>query len=317
MKRTAQGIGMIVGVLAFVGFALPAPVHAATISVQTVQAIPPGGSGCGILAVQNVVPYIYDNALHSYDIVIADPSYVAVIGTVGDTGIPFNQMTRSPVGDGTLRIHVDIQATPIYGSLPIALTLLSAQTGRPVCLTVISFSVLGSAIPPHAPVPADTDAVLPDAAPTIAIGTATSSSGTTTVVSSVIGGGTLLERLGRTCAGNGALNIWFLLITLYLLGVAIVALAEPSYAKRDVRLPAALILVPLAVLLLGFWYFAAVCRAANWVPAVLSLIAGDSHHSASRRKACCADTNGRADGYRKAVGYADSDTASDDFASKT
>ena len=271
MNRTGQGVGVVVGVLALAGFALPTPVHAAHINVQTVQAIPAGGSGCSVLPVQNVVPYIYDNELNSYDIVIADPSYVAVLGTEGDVGTPFNYITRRVNPDGTVLIHVDTPSIAIYGSLPINLTLLSAQTGRPVCLSVISFSVLGNAVPPrHVPTPAGTNTSVPKPAATTTSVSSTSS--TTTVVAGSVVGGLFQERLARICAGNGALDIWFLIITLYLLGVAVVALAEPPYAKRDPWLPAALILVPL-VILLGAWYLVAVCRAAIWIPLVLSVIA--------------------------------------------
>jgi hypothetical protein len=206
--------------------------------------------------------------LNSYDIVIADTSYVAVIGTAGETGTPFNYISSHNNGDGTQRIHVDMPATPIYGSLPVALTLLSAQTGKPVCLSVVSFSVLGAATPPSIPTPPAKDATIP-VQPTYATST---TPGTTTVVAPIVTASVFQERLGRLCSGNGALDIWLLLITLYLLGVAVVALAEPSFSERNPALPASLILVPL-VILIGFWYLTIACRAANWIPAILGVIA--------------------------------------------
>jgi hypothetical protein len=268
MNRTGY-FALAIG-LAFIGLSAPSFASAASISVQTATIIPVSGASCAPLAVQSVTPYIFDSELHSFDVTIADPQYVSILATVGDTGIPFNQMTRTMSADGLLRIHVDIQATPIYGSLPITLTLISAQTGQPVCVSTVAFSVLG-------------DAAAPASRPTTSTTSGTSSTptvvatSTTEVPVAVVAGSVtgipLAERMQRICTGNGSLELWFLLITLYLVGTAVVALSDPSLTKRSMALPGALIGIPF-VLLAAFWYFTPICRGAWWVPAILLLIAG-------------------------------------------
>src|SRR3990167_10491361 len=89
-------------------FVLPAITSAATdVSSITTKLLPPGGASCQQLAVSSVTPYVYDGALHSFDVVIPDGSYVAIAGSAGNTVIPFRLMTRSTRPDGQLRIHTD------------------------------------------------------------------------------------------------------------------------------------------------------------------------------------------------------------------
>lgn len=68
------------------------------------------------------------------------------------------------------------------------------------------------------------------------------------------------------------MQLWFLLLAIYVVIAAFTALAKPPLSQRSVALPLTLILVPL-VLLLGLWYFAPGCRAAGWVPAASVIIA--------------------------------------------
>lgn len=272
MKRTGY-FTLAIG-LAVVGLWAPSFASAATISVQTAAIVPVSGAACAPLSVQSVTPYIFNNELNSFDVTIADPQYVSILATVGDTGVPFNFMTRWMNPDGLLRIHVDIQATPIYGSLPITLTLISAQTGQPVCVSTVAFSVLGDAgAPTYRPTTSTTGGTTSGTTnPPAAVATSTTEVPVAVVAGSVTGI-PFAQRLQRICTGNGSLELWFLLITLYLVGTALVALADPSLTKRSMALPGALIGVPL-VLLAAFWYFTPVCRGAAWVPVALLLIAG-------------------------------------------
>jgi hypothetical protein len=74
------------------------------------------------------------------------------------------------------------------------------------------------------------------------------------------------------CTGNNSLQLWFLLLAIYVVIAALTALARPPLAQKAFWVPLVLILVPL-VLLLGLWYFVPLCRTAGWVPAVSVIIA--------------------------------------------
>jgi hypothetical protein len=83
---------------------------------------------------------------------------------------------------------------------------------------------------------------------------------------------TIGSRIQGLCEGNNALQLWFLILAIYVVIAALTALAKPPLAEKSPIIPLALILTPL-VLILGFWYFAPACRAAGWVPAVSVIIA--------------------------------------------
>ena len=231
------------------------------------------------MRVLSVTPYTANGELQSFDVVIADRQYVSLLATTGDTGVPFNYMSRWNNTDGSLKIHVDVPSTPIYGSLPVSVTFLSAQSGQPVCLSVVSFDVQGNATTP-APRPSyisGSSGPAPSTETSSTGGNATSGAATTTSASGTIPAAsvtalTLGERLDRVCTGNGSLELWFLLITLYLAATAAVALTQPPLVNRSEYLPGVLIGVPFA-LLAAFWYLAPMCRGAGWVPLVLLLIA--------------------------------------------
>ena len=153
MKRIGSSIyQLLLFVLALTSFVVlltTFPVKASaleTISTQTMQVLPVGGNACAPVSATNFTSYIYDGALHSFEFTLPDPSYVALIGSAGNTPISFQTMTRrTDTITGSLRVHVDIPTTPILGMLPIRVTLLSARTGSPVCLMVVSISVTGPA----------------------------------------------------------------------------------------------------------------------------------------------------------------------------
>jgi len=259
----------------------------ASVSVNTQQLLPLGGNTCAALSVTSFTPYIYDGALHSFEFTITDPSYVAIFGTVGDTSLSFEKLTRRVLPSGAIQIHADIDTTPIKGTLLIHVTLLSAPTAQPVCVGVVSTGV-GSG-PVQSTPPAPSTPVVPIVKPTTTQQTQqTSPSTTTSPLSSATSSGTstatsvtpvlntMQDALNTLCVSEAsAYRLWLILLVLFVLIVGAALWAEfpmsVSWARTPERI-ATLILV-LLLLLLGFWYFSATCRAALWMPLVAFLIA--------------------------------------------
>src|SRR3989344_6888889 len=124
------GVGIVAASTVF-----PRYTFAAEVSVQTAQLLPPGTNTCTPLAASGFTPYVYDNALHAFEFTLQDSSYVAVIGTVGNTNIPLNQMRRQVDATGALRIHVDVARNPIPRALPRTGTfVLAERAAPPVCV---------------------------------------------------------------------------------------------------------------------------------------------------------------------------------------
>lgn len=278
MKRSTQR-AFAIGIISLVALGMPAAASAQALS-KTVQVLPPGGTGCPQIPVTAIVAHTNEGALHSFDVTVQDPAYVAVLAQVGTQAVPFRYMTRFNHGGGFVRHHVDMDSTRIGNALAVSLTLLSSPVGSPTCLSVISFSVSpnGQILAPGAtstvtPAPSNTGGtkvpgkviVTPGKSP-VATGTAT-----TTEPSPVAGG--VVTRFKALCEGNGGLQLWFLLLAVYIVIAALTALSKPPLAEKSVGLPLTLILVPL-VLLMGFWLLAPSCRAAGWIPAVAILTAG-------------------------------------------
>ena len=258
-------------------------------SAMTSQLLPVGANTCTQLTVTSVTPYIYDGELNSFDIVVPDPSYVAIGGSVGGEVIPFTYMTRASSTGGQLRVHTDVQSTPVGAALSVSVTMLSAKPGSPVCAATISFIIApdGSAIP---------GTPTPTTGGTGGAGSSGGSAGRSTSGSnagaqggtstgSLPGGSTTAPTSSTSsedaaqgaswasiCAGAGDYQLWFILLAIYVVITAIAALLQTPYVRQNPAVPVALILVPL-ILLVGFWYFVPDCRAGNWVPVVLLIIA--------------------------------------------
>lgn len=314
MQRTAgvsksQTLLLVLAGILLIGWGiLPAKASASEISSQTAQVIPPGAS-CPQITASNLTPYVYDGALHSFEFTVPDASYVAVAGSVDEKGLPFYLMTRWGAPAGALKVHVDIETTPIKGSLPLTVTLLSARgAGQPVCVTMVSMSV-GSGpiqtIPAALPSTPATPPVSSTYTPTTQTGTGGvkgttqggTSSGTTGTSSlpsgnasafqSVITLSSLQSLAAKACATPlAAQRTWLILLLAYILIVGLALWAEFPMSVPSMRTPervAAIILV-LLLLLLGFWYFSASCRTALWMPlaavliAVLGLLAAFRNH---------------------------------------
>ncbi len=287
--------GIVATITALALFAAPAAAFAGSASVVTKQVLPVGGTSCAPLFVQSVTPYIYDGELHSFDVVISDPSYVGILGAAGDVSIPFNYMSRDMMPDGSLRLHVDTTAT-IDGVLPVTITMLSALPNAPVCLSQVSFTTneqgtIESSNPisvPTSPVNSDTDTTAP------AVGSGVSSGGTTGGTTGGTIGGTVVKPVGTTsgtstvgnlvarmCSENGAYQLWFILLAIFFVIAAFVGLSEPALALRHGALPAVLIGAPLIGLLL-FWQFAPDCRLSYFIPVILLVAAAIGLYSAYR-----------------------------------
>lgn len=273
----------------------PSLAFADTISSQTAQVIPPGGTGCPQITASNFTPYVYNGALNSFDFTVSDASYVAVVGSVGGKGLPFYVMSRWGAPAGALKMHVDIETTHITGTLPITVTLLSAHgAGQPVCMTTVSMSIGSGPVQttgtspsaPAAPVsgtytPPKTSSTPSKTSPTTetpgtsasAATSATSAAASTGVAASMSSIGNALQKACATPLA--AERTWLMLLLVYLLIVGIALWAEFPMSIPAMRTPervAAIILV-LLLLLLGFWYFSASCRTALWMPLVAVLIA--------------------------------------------
>lgn len=273
MNRSVRAAAAVV--LTSVLFALPGYAAAETSLSKTTQLLPPGGNACPAMIVDNAVLYIYNNELDSFDVIIRDASYVAVSGQVGEKTIPFRYMTRFSEGSG-VRIHVDVDAVSISKDLPVQLTLLSSPQGQPTCLSVVGFTVAGtgkgsaahtgSTSTGQGKTTTHTDKTPQTPSKPVAT-SSTSTPGTA---------GSILPTVPSSiCSGNGSLQLWFLILAIYIVIVALTALAQPPLTQRSSAIPLALILVPL-VGLIAFWYFAPACRAAAWIPtvALLAAIAG-------------------------------------------
>jgi len=281
--------------------AFPIKASALEISAQTQQVLPPGSNTCAQVSASAFTPYIYNGALNSFEFTLSDSSYVALIGSVGNTSVPFQLMTRRTDASGAVRIHVDIATTPVRGTLPLRVTLLSARAGQPVCLTVVSMTVGSGAVSvqtiPAYTTPA-TSVTTPAPAQTVPSGTigtapdvgvdsngdvspSPSTSGPQAWTGGAAGSGTsvvssITNTLQNVCSSDaGAYRLWLILLVLYALIVGVALWAEFPMSMPWARTPEriATIILVLLLLVLGFWYFSVSCRAALWMPLVAFLIA--------------------------------------------
>ncbi len=281
----------IISALFFSISVFPTTASAQEISSATRQILPIGGNACPAAVATAFTPYIYSGALHSFEFSLPDASYVAIIGSVGNTQVPFNLMTRyvDPT-TGTLRMHVDIETTPVVGTLPLQVILLSARTGSPVCMTTVTMSVGSGPVyntptapitpAPVAPVPTPSTPTTPrpttpeptTPAPTTPAATSGPAAGGTTgpVIS------TIQNPLRNVCATQTNTDrLWGLLLILYAVIIGVALWAEFPMSMKWARTPerVATVILGLLLLLLGFWYFVVACRGALWMPLVAFLIA--------------------------------------------
>ena len=284
---------LLLFVLASVAFsivlaAFPLKAFALDAVTQTRQVLPVGGNACTQVSATNFIPYIYDGALHSFEFTVSDPSYVALIGSVGNTSIPFNVMTRKMDASGMLRVHVDVPTSPVFGTLPVTVTMLSARSGSPVCLTVVSANVVSGleTIPytPSTTVPTTPTVSAAPTTPSVTSAPKPASSDpipttqkvltTSTATGSVVS--TIQNPFKNMCSSDAsAYRLWLILLVLYMLIVGALLWAEfpmsVPWARTPERIATAILV--LLLLLLAFWYFSISCRAALWMPLVAFLVA--------------------------------------------
>lgn len=283
MQRTGEVMKPQTFLLALAGLLLlwavvPISAHAAELSTQTAQVIPPGGNGCPAITATNFVAYVYDNTLNSFDFTVSDPAYVALAGSVGETGVPFNQMTRMLDAQGQLKMHVDIASAKITGTLPITVTLLSARPNQPVCVLVVSTTLTA---PSPIPTPAAPAKPIPPAStPKPEAPQKPAPSGAGAATSAQIVSGSFASSIGQAfknaCATPvAAQRTWLVLLLAYTLIVGLALWAEFPMSLPMMRTPerVAGIILALLLALLAFWYFSASCRTALWMPLVAVLIA--------------------------------------------
>jgi hypothetical protein len=300
MKSTFLSPRGLVGIVTAIAFIVtPGFAAAETAAVMTKQVLPVGGNSCAPVFVNEVKTYIYDGELHSFDVVVSDPSYVGISGNAGNVAIPYNYMTRRIDPNGNLRIHVDTTAV-VGASLPVTVTLLSSVSGKPTCITTVSFATSGTgAVTPAAPITVavgETGIQNPSAAqgsdssvkPTnggVVKGAISKTKTEGHGGKSSIGHGTtstsFAATVGKMCSENGAYQLWFILLAIFFVIVAFVGLSQPPLAQSSSRLPAILIGAPLA-LLLGFWLFVLDCRLNWFIPVILLAAAAIGLYSAYR-----------------------------------
>ncbi len=283
------------GVFIVAGFA--SPVHAAT-NVAVDQVLPPQGETCSVLGATDIRTFSYDGALHSFEIGISDPSYVAVAAQAGNQSVPFNQITRRFDQNGNLTIHVDVATTPLVSDIPVSVTLISAQQGI-TCVASVSSVVPRVVPPPPAPkIPKDNASggvsrpVSRPAAPAYPWGEIVYDSepkATAPVapihenkspkqivaekplkpVPSLV---TATHALGDTCkTAAGASKLWTVLLVLYAVFVALVAYLRRGHESES---PWSIPLTVLGFLgLLLLWYLSSACRTGAWAPIAATIIA--------------------------------------------
>lgn len=282
----------VLSVLAFVSFFIitaPSFASADEVSVQTAQILPVGSNTCAPAAVSGFTPYVYNGTLDAFEFTVSDSSYVAIAATIGNTSIPFNQMTRRSESSGAVRIHGDLTSTRVGNGLPVSVTMLSAKgAGQPVCLTSITTLVTADgelSIAPPAPAPApapkptpvSTTAPKPKPVPAPAP-TPVSKTPTSTAVKPITATSaafaTTQSILKNMCTGAGADRLWFVLLALFaaVVAFAVFGQAQLPPALRTQEWTAAAIVVPF-LLLFGLWYFVESCRTTPWVPVIATVIA--------------------------------------------
>lgn len=275
-----NGSILIATVAAAFAFALPVTTNAQVAAVQTRQILPPNGNACAPLSVSNVTPYITGGELNSFDVTVSNASYVALLGTIGNSPIGFQYMTRRIASNGQLVIHVDVPKE-FSRNGAITLTLLSSQGASVTCMSTISFGITGfqtgtnSGTGTGSGSGTGTGTTGSTTVPKPVTGGSTSKPTATSSTTTVVGGtpvvGGLSKSLNNACASTGAMQLWLILLALFVIAAVVVGLNERELSARSPYLPAALILTPL-VLLLGFWLLASDCRGSAWIPVVLLLI---------------------------------------------
>lgn len=271
-----KGMWTLMSMFILFGVAVFSPVQASA-STQAIvrQVLPSNAQTCPAFGASDVRAYVYDGNLHSFDITITDPSYVAVAGKVGKTPFPWRQVSRWNQSNGMVRLHVDVPQTPIASAVPITITLISAHPGgKPITCVVtitaprvtvilptrVTTSGQGTGASIHPPQQQVTPIVKPSAIPV---------SANENALRSV----TVLSSIGTMCnVPHGPTRLWSVLIVLYALFVGLLVMRKDSFLKDKGSWNTVLI-VGMFLVLAAFWLFVATCRTSVWAPILITLIA--------------------------------------------
>lgn len=269
--------------------ALPLAAHA-DVKVSVDQVVPPQGESCAVLGVTEITPYIYDGALHSFDVTVSDASYVVLSAEVGGVSVPFSQVSRWFDQSQGVRMHIDIESQYLLSDTPITVTLMSAHSGAQgaTCIatvTSIVHAIPGASIPatPTSPSEVKPTAHAPESGagypwshitygtkpePAAPATTAPATSSATSAPALI----TAIHSLGDLCAtGSGPAKLWIILLVLY--AVFVWFLVSQKRGVGESRDWSVALVVAAFLALLFFWYISAVCRTGSWAPIVATVIA--------------------------------------------
>lgn len=282
--------GYLAGFAATALFSLAPLAAHADVAIHVDQVVPPQGESCAVLGATEIMPYIYDGALHSFDVTVSDPSYVVLSAEVGGASVPFSQVSRWFDQAQGVRMHVDIESRYLLNDTPITVTLMSAHSGPQgaTCIATITSvvpAVSGAAIPAGPAAPSEPQPTVhapqtqagypwshitygskPKPAAPVPVKPATSSA---TSAPALV---TAIHSLGDLCtAQSGPAKLWIVLLVLYAIFVwFLVSQKRGAGESRDWSVA----LVVAAFLgLLFFWYISAACRTGSWAPILATIIA--------------------------------------------
>ena len=266
-KRFLSGGIAFAAALILVGM----PIVTAASTVLPMQALPPATqTSCAPVTFSDIVPYIYERHLDSFDITLSDASYVAVATTVDNRPVAFSYISRWQNADGTLRMHVDLQPTDLITDVLVQITFLSAHNdsgGNAVtCIFNVPARIAAVAQPQG---PADKSSVSKPAPTTLKPGPVSTSSMPETRNPGLV---SATSSLGNLCADGGASRLWMVLMVLYVLLVFTLCAQDAAPDSRMRQWNIGLILAVFLGLLI-FWYVSAACRTGPWAPIVATLIA--------------------------------------------
>ncbi len=256
------------------------PLSAAASTVLPAQVLPPGtGKACAAVTFSDIQAHVYNGHLDSFDITLSDPSYVAVATNVDNSAVGFNYVTRWAYPDGSIKMHVDVQAITMNKDVPVQITFLSAhadQSGNQItCTFTVPATIMAvPGVKAPSPVPGQTPSThVPPPHPSAGGTSGQGSVGTSAASTSTPNAGLVsaMSSLGNLCVDGGATKLWVVLLVLFAL-FTITLSAQRFDVNTSVRDWNIGLILAVFVGLLVFWYISAVCRTGPWAPAVATLI---------------------------------------------
>jgi hypothetical protein len=281
MENVSLGKKRLVGgvsTLLLIG-SLLVPVSASASTVLPMQVLPPGtGRSCAPVTFSDIQAHVNAGHLDSFDITLSDPSYVAVSTSVDSEAIGLNYVTRWAYPDGSIKMHVDLQAIQMNRDVPVQITFMSAYTdanGQGITCMFNVPAVIEAVMVAASPVSGrGTEGGTPSTRPGgVGSGAGATSAATSTATSSYNPGiVAAMNSLGSLCADGGATRLWVVLLVLYVLFVFTLC-AQKFQVNTSIRDWNVGLILAVFIGLLVFWYVSAACRTGPWAPAIATLIA--------------------------------------------